>query len=58
MQVSFPAGFVSLLEVAYSGINIVLPRLIKLDGLLNAVGKIMIELRVSITIAILAPLNC
>ena len=47
-----------LLVVAFLSINIVRPNLIKVVGLLNAVGKVWIEFYVSITIAVLAPMNC
>ena len=58
LQVSFPAVFVLLLVVASLCINIVRPNLIKVVGLLKAVGKVWIEFYVTITIAVLAPMNC
>jgi len=38
-QVAFPASSILLLIVACFSVNIVRPYLIKLDGLLNAIGR-------------------
>jgi hypothetical protein len=58
VQVTFPAVFVLLLVVTFFILTTLRPGLIKADGLLNAVGEVLIEFYVSITIAVLAPMNC
>jgi len=57
-QVLMPAGFaVALLLVFFLG-NTIRKGLFNFDGLLNAIGEVLIEFYVSITIAVMTPFKC